>query len=337
MFTPVRSPLLEEPPSWSILDVARPIGDLDGLTDAVTSWGSGVGLHYLPGGDVGRWRHDTMLTNAAFDDPDIAGIADPAEWPTAIDVQEGGQTVYSAPNGEKPVSADLARVNFRTFSVFTPLLELELAQETGEAADLARDRLRANIAGQIAAEFADSLYTKNPGLYRAATDQSSASPVDPTYGLTVLAEAFGASGTADGSAYGDAVVTAPWHALPTLVKRGSAQWSNGRLLDVFGQPLNVTPGHVLNGPLTDPLDLDSSQPPADAAAWMYISPRPYVGVGSFRPLPTGDERAPGRPAPSGTHAKANIQVGLAEAPAIVVFRPVRVHAVEVTLNEPVGS
>lgn len=336
MFSPVRFPIHDEPPSWSIFDAARPIGDLPGITDGVASWGPGVGLHYHSG-RIGRWRHDTMLTNAAFDDPDIASILDPSVWPASVDVQEGPQTVYSAPDGEKFVSPDPQRVKFRSFSVFAPLHELELAQQTGEAADLAEAQLRANIAGQIAREFADSLYTKNPGLYRMATDQSAVNPVDVGHGMSVLAEAYGTAASDESSSYGDAVITAPWHALPILIRRNLARWEGGRLIDCFGQPLNMTPGHVLDGPLTDPDNLETSQAPTAGNGWMYISPRPYIGVGSFRRLPTGDERAPGSPAPSGTHAKANMQVGLAEAPAIVVFRPVRVHAVEVSLNEPVGS
>lgn len=340
MFTPTRTPVADQPPSWSMLDVARPIGDLPGITDAEQSWAPGVRLWWLHSG-AGRWPHRRQHTADAassYYDADVASIADPSVWATPLDVQEGGQTVYSAPDGVKDLAPEPQQVAFRSFTAYAPQVELDLAQDTGEAADRAAAQLRANLAGQIMAEFADSLYTKNPGLYRTAEDISNPSPVDPAVGMSVLAEAYGVGypTALSSSADGDHCITVPYHAIPLLVEANLARWVNGRLLDAFDRPLNTTPGLVLDGPLTDAADLETSVTPTAGTGWFYISPRPYAAVGTLDRVPTGEERAGRVPGHSGVHVRGNRAVGVAEGPAIVVFRPVRTYAVQVSLNKTVG-
>lgn len=338
MFQPTRFPLLDEPPQYSILDAARRIGDLSGITDAESSWVPGINLWWYHGG-VNRWPHrrqfSAVATDSYFDD-DIDTIADPAVWPTAVDVQQTGQTVYSAPDGVKDVADDPTQTRFRSFSVYAPLVELDLSQDVGEAADRAQQQMRAAAAGQIAYEFADSLYTKNPGLQRSAVDITGVGgAVHVTEAFSVLAEAYGVGYPTAllSSADGDHCITVPWHAVPFLLEANLADWQSGRLIDCYGRPVNTTPGLVLSGPITDPDDLETAVAPTAGNGWLYISPRPFVGVGRFDRLPTGHERAGRAPGHSGVHAYSNQAVGLAEGPAIVVFRPVRTYAINVSLNK----
>lgn len=337
MFSPTSTVLQDQQSTWSIFDAARPVGDLDGITDQERSWAPGIDLWWA-GNVAHRWPHRRQFNppNASYEDPDIAGIADPSVWPTAVSVDDGGdpaQVVYSAPDGEKEIGTEPDTSKFRSFTVYSPMLETDLA--AGEAIeDRAVDIFRTQVALQVASEFADSLFTKNEGLYRTATDQSGGNTVDPIVGLSVLSEAFG---TGQNGAHDDAIVTVPWHALPNLVARRLVSWSGGRLIDCWGNPVNTTPGHVLNGPLTSPLDLETSVAPTTGTGWFYISPRPYVAVGQPRRAVSGHEQAGrlfGQPA---VWAYGNQRVALAEAPAIVVFRPTRVFAVHVVLNEVVGT
>lgn len=338
MFQPTSTVTQDQGPSWSILDASRDVGELPEIAGNQESWAPGVYL-WWSSGPVDRWPHHRQFNppTESYDDPLIATIADPAEWPVPLDVQEGGQTVYAAPDGLKDIAADPTRTPFRSFSVYAPLLEQDLMADSEDSQARTADRFRAQVTGQVAAEFADSLFTKNPGLYRTAVDQSGPEPVSPIVGMSVLAEAYGVAVTEDNAANGDAMITVPWHAIPQLINRRLISWQNGRLIDCYGHAVNATPGQVLNGPLTDPDDLDSSVPPTSGNGWFYISPRPYVGLGNVRRLPTGEERVGRAPGVVGIHAYANEQVGLAEAPAIVVFRPTLTFAVNVSLNEIVGD
>lgn len=338
MFNPTATITQDQGPNWSIFDASRDVGDLPGISGAQDSWAPGVYLWWSTG-PVDRWPHRQMFNppSESYDDPLIASIADPAEWPVPLDVQEGGQTVYAAPDGLKDIAADPQRTPFRSYSVYAPLVEQDLMANAEDSQQLAADRFRAQVSGQISAEFADSLFTKNPGLYRTATDVSGPDPVNPIVAFSTLAEAYGTQVTEDNAANGDAMITVPWHAIPQLRKRHLVEWQGGRLIDCFGNAVNATPGQVLNGPITDPDDLDTSVPPTDGNGWFYISPRPYVGLGAIRRLPTGEERVGRAPGAVGVHAYANQQVGLAEAPAIVVFRPTLTFAINVSLNEVVGT
>lgn len=336
MFQPTSTVLQDQAPSWSILEAARDIGELPGITGREESWTPGVYLWWATGG-VERWVHHLQFNppSVSYDDPLIASIADPSVWPPPVEVSEGTQVVYSAPDGLKAIAPDPSKTPFRSFSVYAPLTEQDLMQESQESIDRNTARFRAQISGQIAAEFADSLFTKNPGLYRTAVDQSGLDPVSPIVAFSTLAEAYGTAVTADNAANGDAMITIPWHAIPQLINRDLIIWQNGRLIDCFGHVVNTTPGQVLNGPITDPDDLETSVPPTAGNGYFYISPRPYVGLGAVKQTPTGQERV-GR-GPSGTDAYGNQQVGLAEAPAIVVFRPELTFAINVSLNEIVGD
>lgn len=333
MYQPTSTVLQDQAPSWSIFDASRQVGDLPGLNDGVAAWGSGVYLWWAHGG-IERWVNRRMFA-APFLDPAIASIADPAVWPDPVDVQEGGQTVYAAPDGEKVIAPDPERTPFRTFTAYAPLVEQDLMADTEDSQARAFARFQAQVSSQVAAEFADSLYTKNPGLYRTAVDQSGASPVDPVVAFSVLAEAYSTAVTDDSSAYGDAMISVPWHAIPQLINRDLVSWQGGRLIDCFGHPVNATPGQVLRGPVTDPDDLETSQAPTSGNGWFYISPRPYVGLGPVRREPTGNERIGRARNHLGIHAHSNQSIGMAEAPAIVVFRPTNVFAVETSLNEVV--
>lgn len=338
MFQPTATVLQDQAPSWSILEASRDIGELPGITGREDSWAPGVYLWWATG-SVNRWVHHLQFNppSASYDDPLIATIADPAVWPQPVEVSEGPQVVYSAPDGLKAIAPDPEKTPFRSFSVYAPLVEQDLMANTEESKDLAASRFRAQVSGQIAAEFADSLFTKNPGLYRTAVDQSGPDPVNPIVAMSVLAEAYGTAVTALNAANGDAMITIPWHAIPQLMDRDLISWQNGRLIDCYGHAVNATPGQVLNGPITDPDDLETSVAPTDGNGWFYISPRPYVGLGAVRRHPTGQERVGRAPGASGIDAYGNQQVGLAEAPAIVVFRPELTFAVNVSLNEVVGT
>ena len=337
MFTPTATVLQDQAPTWSIFDAARGIGDLPGITDAQTSWAPGIDLWWATNA-ARRWPHRRQFNppNASYEDTDIAGIGDPSVWPDAVSIDDGGdpaQVLYAAPDGEKDIGTEPDTAKFRSFTVYAPMLETDLASED-PLSDRAIDIFRTQVALQVAKEFADSLYTKNPGLYRAAVDRSGGNVVDPIVGLSVLAEAYG---LADNAADGDMVITVPWHAIPNLIARRLISWQGGRLVDCFGRPVNTTPGQVLNGPLGTPTDLETSVPPTEGTGWFYASPRPYVAVGQPTQAVTGHDgagRAFGQPA---VWAYGNQRVALAEAPAIVVFRPTKVTAVHVSLNEVLGT
>lgn len=336
MFTPTRFPLLDQPARYSILDAARPVGDIPGLTDSAQSWGPGVALWYTTGGGR-RWPHRRLFASPYTDDA-IAGIGEPSVWPEPVNVVQSGQTVYGAASGLKASAPDPMVERFRSFSVYSPVVDVDLSSDSGEAADRAREQLRANVAGQIAAEFADSLFTLNPGLQRTAVDISGPSPVHVTEAVSALAEAYGTGYPSSdlSSGDGDAQLSVPWHAVPYLIEANLAEWVSGKLVDCFGTPINTTPGLVLSGPVADPDDLESAPAPAAGTGWFYVSPTPFVGLGSFERLPVGAERAGRVLGHSGVHIESNRSVGLAEAPAIVVFRPVRTYAVSVSLNKSVG-
>ncbi len=336
MFNPTSTVTQDQGPSWSILEAARDIGQLPGITGREDSWVPGINLWWMTGG-VDRWPHRRQFNppTVSYDDPLIASIGDPSVWPDPVLVEQGGVTVYDMPDGLKAIDPDPSKTPFRSFSVYAPLVEQDLMADSEESIARAAARFRAQVSGQVAAEFADSLFTKNEGLYRTAADISGADPVNPILAFSALSEAYGTAVTEDNAANGDAMITVPWHAIPQLTKRRLIQWDGGRLVDCFGNTVNSTPGQILDGPITDPDDLETSVAPTAGNGWFYISPRPYVGLGGVRRAPTGQERV-GR-GPSGTQAYANQQVGLAEAPAIVVFRPTLTFAINTSLNEVVGT
>lgn len=338
MFQPTSTVTQDQGPSWSIFDASRDVGELPGISGRQDSWAPGVYLWWSTG-PVNRWPHRLQFNppSESYDDPLIATIAEPAEWPDPVEVSQGPQVIYSAPDGLKDIANPPERTPFRSFSVYAPLVEQDLMADSEDSQQLAADRFRSQVSGQVSAEFADSLFTKNPGLQRIGADISGADPVNPILAFSALAEAYGTTVTEDNAANGDAMLTVPWHAIPQLTKRRLISWQNGRLVDCFGHAVNTTPGLILNGPITDADDLDTSQPPTDGNGWFYISPRPYVGLGTVQRLPTGEERVGRAPGAVGVHAYANQQVGLAEAPAIVVFRPTLTFAINVSLNEVVGT
>lgn len=317
MRTPT-SLLLDKPPVWSILAAARPVTDLPGVSTQ-QDWVGGLNLwHVTTSGE--RWRHPSGLDGS---DPDIAAIADPSVWTTELDVQEAGQTVYLLPNGAKLHRGDPAITGFRAFTVYTPIVSIDADGQTDpSAAEQARTELEAHAAGQVMAEFADSLFTKNPGLYRTATDVSNASAVDANVAISTLYEAHGAAG---GS--GHVALTVPWHAVPFLMDRRLARWSRDQLVDCYGNPIITAPGYVGRGPITDPADLETSQAPGAGEGYFYLSEVPFVGLGESRARVAAPEGA--RPG----WTRGNEEVNVAEAPAIVAFRPDRVHACLTSLNE----
>lgn len=330
--------LLDQPPAITFQAAANPISDILGLTGDEAEWRPGLHLWWHRG-IAYRWRNPLGFIDP-FDDTAISTIADPSVWPAAVTVEEGGQTVYEAPYGMKPTGEDPLTTAFRAFTVFAPEVILELAQNIGDPSDRARQILAAHVDLQLIKEFADSLYTKNPGLYRMAAkaghDVSAASPVDVTVGVATLAEAYSLGAEPLYGATGDHMLTVPYHAIPFLMERNLVRWQGDRLVDCYGQAIATAPGLVLNGPLTDADDLETSQAPTAGNGWFYISPRPYVALGRRMQPVQGDEQAQeSRGALQGTHARGNIAVDLAEAPAIVVFRPTSVYAINVSLNSSV--
>lgn len=342
-FTPTSTPLADAPPRHSILEAAHPITDLPGITP--TNWVYGVNLW---------WRHDfasrfpnrVQLTDPAFADPDIAAIADPDEWPDAITVDEGGQTVYSAPGGWKADAPEPDRTVFRTFWVYAPRVRHDLGQSAHEPGDDAEAIFLAHADLQVAREYADGLYSKNPSLYRIANDQSAGGPVHPAVAIATLYEAFGnaddgplATGvqnppapTAQPNGSGDMMLSVPYHAIPILARDNLVGLdSSGRLVDCYGNLVGTNPGWILNGPLVDTNDLETSVDPTDGDGWFYLGPRPFAAVGQWRTV--DGMRGNG---PRGSWAYSNEAVDLVEAPALVVFRPARTYAVKASLNLALG-
>jgi hypothetical protein len=339
----------DERPAWSIIDAARDITDLP-LVTGFDYWRGGLDVWWRAA-QINRIPIRSLFT--AFPDASIANVADPAVWPEANVVIEtgpgAGNQLATFPDGVKLSASPTEITRFRPFRVYAPSVELELMQGTGpgvgqdDAHDQAVAIVNAHITAGVVAEFADSLTTKNPGLYRTAVDQSGPAAVDMAVAIATLYEAHGRLPAGTGpdndlsltGGSGDARLTVPYHAIPGLVERNLARWQGGRLIDCYGNPVITGPGYVGRGPLTvnDPdvaVDLESSVAPAEGEGWFYISHAPYVAVGPFMPAVEGEI---GRNAPRGAHAKANEAVGLAEAPAIVVFRPERVFAVNTVIDD----
>lgn len=314
--------MLDRPPASSLLDIALPVTDLDGVNDQ-GDWARGVALHYRSGSAV-RWRHQSGFDGS---DPDITAITDPSVWPAAVSVEANPSTdvLASFPYGIKSQAEEAGTARFRAFSVYAPRLLLDLAQSPSDAAAQAAAHLRAHLAAQMSAELADSLYTKNPGLYLSATDVSGASAVDPAVAIATLYEAHGIAG---GS--GDAVLHVPYHAVPFLVHRSLAAWDGNVLRDCYRNPIHFAPGLVGLGPLTDPTDLETAAAPGSGEGYFYLTGPVYAAHGT--PASKVDSLVDG---PRGVYTRSNEQVALAEAPAIVLFKPDRVHACLASLNEVV--
>lgn len=345
--------ITDEAPTWSIIDASRPITDLP-LIGGEDDWRRGVEAWWRTA-QVTRQPIHGVLDSVT--DASIANVADPAVWPDHPVVIEtspaAGDQLATFPIGVKTDQADPNLTIFRPMRVYAPAVLVELYQGTGpdvgqaEPNEQARRHLEAHIGSAIVAEFADSLTTKNPGLYRTAVDQSAgggATAVDMSVAVATLYEAHGRLPDADPTAdelslsggSGDARLTVPYHALPGLVERSLATWDRARnaYLDPYGNPIITAPGYVGRGPLTvnDPdvaVDLETSQAPASGEGWFYISHAPFVGVGRFWARVEGE----GDGAPPGADPHSNLSLGLAEAAAIVVFRPERVFAVRTIINE----
>lgn len=310
----------DRPAAWSIEDAARPITDLPGINDEA-DWVPGINLHWREASAV-RWRHPSGFDGS---DADISAVDDPSVWPAAVTTTPD---VGSFTNGIKDAGPDPDITGYRSFTIYAPSVALEMSQ-LGSAADQSAADLRAHAARQLMAEFADSLYTKNPGLQRTADDASNTEAVDPATAMAILyANHTDAGGT------GDAALTIPFHGLPYFFRRRLIEWRDGRIVDIYGNPVVTAPGFDGAGPITDPTNLETQQdPPADLGeGFVYISHRPYAAIGSFREAVGGD----GAPRLRGVYAKANTRIGLAEAPAIVVVRPSRIFAVNTVLNEQAG-
>lgn len=334
--------LTDEAPSWSIIDAARPITDLP-LISSEDDWRRGVHSWWRTAQVTRQPIHGVI---DSVTDPDNATLADPTLWadhPVVIETSgDPGDQLATFPTGVKTDQADPSTTIFRPFRVYAPLVLTELYAGTGPAVgqgdpgDQSVTHLEAHIGSALVAEFADSLTSLNPGLYRTAVDQSAATAVDMTVAVATLYEAHGLLPGADptdnalslSGGSGDARLTVPYHAIPGLVKRNLVSWQGGRLVDVYGNPIITAPGYVGRGPLTDPDDLESSQDPAAGEGWFYISHAPYVGVGRFENRVEGVAGAT-----RGADPWSNLAVGLAEAAAIVVFRPQRVFAVNTIINE----
>lgn len=314
--------ILDEPPAWSILDVAIPIESHPDIRDE-GDWVTGIeGWHRE---DIAmRQRMPSHLAEA---DPSKASVADPAVWPGPI---ETDPDVGSWDTGVKGIGEDGQRFGARPFFVRTDRILYELYQQHRDAALDARQALEAHVADQIADEFVDSLQTKNIGLSRAVAlaeaasagsgDLSGVSAATVPRAISALYEANRLAGGG-----GRGVLSVPSHAVPFLVKEECARWTaDDRLVDCYNNP--VIPLTNPQGPLADPDDLESAPAPAAGEGWLWLSPRPYVGLTDLRLRLTGD-------GPGGVgYAKANEDVALAEAVALVVFKPTRTFCVNTIMN-----
>lgn len=314
--------LIDSPPASSIFDVAHPMSDLPGV-GGQDDWARGVALHYRTG-SAARWRHSTMFDGS---DTDIAAITDPTVWPDAVSVEDAisNDVLASFPYGIKGEAAEARSVIFRSFTVYAPRLLVDLVQANADAATQAEAHLAAHAAGQVSAELVDSLYTLNPGLSRSATDVSGASAVD-------LAVAIGTLYEAHGNAFGngDCVLHVPYQALPMLFARSLVRWDGNILRDVYRNPVHFAPTFKGRGPVTGATNLETTDAPGSGNGYLYLSPPVFAGVGAYRS--SVESLSDG---PRGTYARSNEQVALAEAPAIVLFKPDRVYTCLASINEVV--
>lgn len=314
--------LLDEEPTWSIFDVALPITALDGI-ESEADWVPGIEAWYRA--DIAL--REPMRTHLAEADPSNDTVADPSAWPEAITTVPD---VASFPTGLKGIAEDGTQFGARPFFVRTDRLVYELYQQWRDAGTDARAVLQAHVADQVADEMVDSLYTQNLGLSRTvalaeaasagSADLSGASAATPARAISALYEANRLAG---GGHRG--VLSVPSHAVPFLVRDRLARWTDtGQLRDCYNNL--VIPLTNPQGPLADPDDLESAPAPAAGEGWLWLHPRPYVGLTDPRPREVGDG-----PRQRG-YAKVNEDLALAEAVAIVVFKPIRTFCVNTIMN-----
>lgn len=337
----MRSPtglVLDEPPEWSILDVARPITDLQGIRREADWAAGGINLQYRSQTAIRR-RMPLAFTGTA--DPLIATVADPAAWPDTLtpDPAVTGPITDTL----KAIGAEPSVAAFRPLFVHTPMILAELYQQLDDPETEAAKLLAAHVGRAISDEWVDSQFTKNPGLSltvaRAEAVAAGSADVSATGGVAVPATvALSTLYQADAEEGGNGVCTlyVPVDAVGFMIRAGVAGWyevaGERRLLDAYGNPVHKLFNQ--QGPLADPDDLDSAPAPAAGEGWLWLSPRVYVGVAEPRPLFEGGTRL-GR---MGTYSeRTNEQIGFAEVPVLVCAPPIRTFCCNTALNIFVGA
>lgn len=317
----ISSVLHDDPPTTSILDFARPITDLPGVTS--TNWVNECGVtllyrcqcvHQVP-------RRESCTVCERLDDKgNPKPITPPEWWPELVEIPELDMVVdptYCQTDG---------KAKGMTFREGTALGQSDKSvgcdfENTQESAIKALD---AHLSAAIVCELWTGGTTLNVGLQTIASGNvigDGVTAVSPAVAISNLIEAAtqspepGAKRTTSGL-----MISAPAHAEPLL--KGCIRYVDG-VPHVGHLPFMAIGGESNESPYADPFDYTTAAPAEPGTAWFYIHPRPYVGI---------DDRVSLKPAQG---IEANKEDWIAERKFIVAFKPCPVFAVLADINEKV--
>ena len=317
----------DQPPAAerNILELARPITDIDGVT--ASNWLNDCGIDLLyTCGCVGRWPNQSDCRRRCprvDEDNNEIPIESPDWWPVPIDqVNDGTGFVPAFPDGAPPRTGNTLRAAPFAVGRASRLLDVGDNCTVMDPRTAVQSDMEAHLAAVVGAELFDGQGTLSPSLMDLATPLGDGQLLGSSVGLSQLVRNAGQPGGMANSHYslGDYVITMPAWAADVMGCQLRWDDENQQHVNRAGIPVWFVEGHPNLGPYEIEGDYTSGRGALDGEAWAYIHPRPYVGVGPLEVRDAGE-------------LNGNVVAAHATQRYIVIFKPCRIYAAKIDLNK----